>query len=113
MSSKELHVIEKRQLVTLVNKKENIYESGFWPPSKMPEELVPKLVGGMIYLHETKSAKSWLGGLVLRYHTENENQQYLGRLVFTFKATREGQGARWKGRDDTMEWVGGIVDSAP
>ena len=55
MSKKELHVIEKRDLLITLDAKEFIYESGYWPASQVPESLAPDLIGGTLYLHETKA----------------------------------------------------------
>jgi hypothetical protein len=108
MGVRELHVIENKGLVTLLDTKHFIYESGYWP---VPEPDAVRLIGGMLYLHQTKAKLSKFGGIVLAHRREEEIEQYRGRMVFKFQATKDARGVVWKGADHPTAWIGGVVDS--
>jgi hypothetical protein len=106
---KVLHVIEKRGLLELFgNKKDFIDESGYWP---LQDADAVQLLHGMLYLHKAKSEPSWLGGIVLSYRREELIEEFRGLIVFKFKASNEGKNVRWKGKDHSMAWIGGVVDA--
>jgi hypothetical protein len=106
----ELHVIEKQGLVILLDKERCIYESGYWP---VAESDAVRLIGGMLYLHQTKAKLSKFGGIVLAHRREEEIEQYRGRTVFKFQATKDARGVAWKGANHPMACIGGVVDSMP
>jgi hypothetical protein len=108
MGVKELHVIEKQGLVTPLDTKQFIYESGYWPVS---ESDAVDLTGGMLYLDPTKAARSTFGGIVLGHRREEEIEQYRGLVVFKFQATNDARGVVWRGADHSMAWIGGVIDS--
>ena len=84
------------------------YDSGDWDVT--PEDGA-RLVGGMIYLHETKSKGSYFGGKIDScYPTETDNSHRL-RIIFRFTFTPEGKGAKWCGTDHPRAWTGGVVEN--
>ena len=90
--------------------KHPLYESGHWDLT--PEE-AKNLVGGMIYLHQTKTKLSYFGGRIDDYRsveTENARSQ---RVVFIFTYRPEGKGAKWRGADHARAWTSGIIPDQP
>lgn len=101
-----LHVICKNGL-HLKKVGPDTYESGYWP---VAENDALRLIGGMLFLHEAKAARSYFGGIVENFRQAGTEWQQPERLVFTFRAARDGRGQRWHGRDDPMAWVSGVID---
>jgi len=67
--------------------------------------------GGWVYFHPTKAGTSVFGGVCL--HVEKvqvDDAAIEDRLVFEFRARREGSGNAWRGRDHMRAWTGGIVE---
>jgi hypothetical protein len=77
-----IHLIEKKNLFKLIDKENNICESGYWHISK---ETADKLINGNIYLHKNQKEPSYCGGVILSYRIQSEGE-YSGRKVFIFKA---------------------------
>ena len=112
-----IHVINKRnskkEPYGLVSCDNNIYCSGCWD---IDVEVAKKLIDGMIYLHKTKSYKSYFGGRiqeVTSVHLERDkelevvkrippdlNPKKLDRVVFKFEALQEGKYQEWQGESD-------------
>ncbi|MDP6806079.1 MAG: hypothetical protein QF902_12250 [Rhodospirillales bacterium] len=102
----ELHVICQRRLY-LTRIDDSTYESAYWPATV---EDARRLVGGMIYLHETKASRSYFGGVAKSYREADAESPHPRRLIFTFQPTQDGRGKSWRGRDDSMAWVGGVIE---
>lgn len=113
MLMKHLHLICRRNGtgrlgVRLVDKEAKIYVSGRWVFSLDEAEM---LVGGMIFLHETKSDLSAFGGTVIDVqNTIADDKSQENRVEFTFKATPEAKGVAWSGASHSMAWTSGILD---
>lgn len=84
-----------------------VFDSGFWDLSEADAE---RLVGGMLYLHETKASPSYFGGVVRGFRVAGSDELAPGRIVFSVESTREGKGVAWKGAAHSMAWTGGLVD---
>ncbi len=82
------------------------FESGYW---RVSETDAKRLVGGKLYLHETKREASYFGGDILSYRLVT-GPEYHGTIVFTVRSTRDGRGAAWEGKDHDMAWNGEIVE---
>ena len=65
------------------------------------EDEAKALVGGMIYLHETKAEPSYFGGVVIDYRPA-DGAEYADRWVFTVASTLSGKNAAWMAR--TTAW---------
>lgn len=100
-----LHVI-CRAFLHVKKIDETSYESGYWPVS---EEYTNQLIGGMLFLHETKSERSYYGGTVKSFRKSGPESPHPGRMIFIFQPTADARGQRWRGQDDPMSWVGGVV----
>jgi hypothetical protein len=87
---KNIHLIERLDHMTMLNKEKAEWESGWWAvtPSKAEE-----LVGGHIYFHKQQAKPSFFGGLILGFRVETEGE-WSGRIVFTFRAGQEFKGIR-------------------
>lgn len=85
----------------------NEYTSGSWVIS---EEEAKALVGGRLYLHESKSEPSYFGGVVLDWHkTKRDSAAIEDGITFLIVSDREGKGAKWTGADHAMAWFSGVV----
>ncbi|NOK17642.1 hypothetical protein [Corallococcus carmarthensis] len=84
-----------------------IYNSGYWDFS--PEEAA-QLVGGTIYLHETKGKRSYFGGTVLSYEVvEVPEKANAKRIMFRIHSTAEAKNKEWRGTNHVRAWTGGIL----
>jgi hypothetical protein len=77
MGARELHVIENKGLVTLLDTKHFIYECGYWP---VLESDAVRLIGGMLYC--TKLKRNFQSLVASCSHRrEEEIEQYRGRIA--------------------------------
>ena len=86
------------------------YTTGYWGVS---EDGADKLIGGMVYLHETKGEPSYFGGRVAswRYATDDDSVEHAGDIIFTIQTNADGKGQPWSGRIHSMAWTSGLVES--
>jgi hypothetical protein len=101
-----LHVICRNSLGLSVTKFP-VFESGDWDISAADAE---RLVGGTLYLHETKGQHSYFGGSIIGYRELGPTEPLAGRIVFTVTSTREGKNVAWQGASHAMAWSSGAVD---
>ena len=112
-----IHIICKRAVsgskwsgrtgVYLIDPEKHIYASGKWD-IKIDDAL--KLVGGNLYLHETKGNKSDFGGKILEVQEASlPHKAREQRVEFIFQATLEHKGQVWRGASHTMAWNSGIL----
>lgn len=87
--------------------KHPVYESGTWDVS--PED-AQRLVGGLIFLHQSKAQPSYIGGVIDSFREVQTEMAHSRRIIFKFTSTAEGKGVRWQGADHSMAWTGGIVE---
>jgi hypothetical protein len=94
--------------VTRVEGRPGVWRSGDWD---MKPDDARSLIGGWIFLHETKAQASVFGGVVLDLReVVNTDLARSERVVFELEAKAEGKGARWRGASHAMAACGGIVD---
>jgi hypothetical protein len=83
-------LIEKLQKQRPVERGSEYWESGNW---KVAEKTAKSLVGARIYFHETKSKRSYYGGVITDFRvTPGEQADTPGRVSFIFVPDREGVG---------------------
>lgn len=82
------------------------FESGYWD---ITSDDASTLIGGMIYLHETKATPSYFGGTVKNYRIEEIDQAHSKRIVFTVLSQKAGKCVPWEGDQYSMAWTSGIV----
>jgi hypothetical protein len=91
-----------------------VFESGIWDTVTISEEDAKRLVGGMLYLHETKKAPSYFGGIVTGYRrgVRGEDKARKEGWIFTVVSTLEGKKKEWseKGRRDINAFYSGIIE---
>ena len=112
---KKLHLICRRVPdgigrygLECIDRKMHTYVSGKWD---FDLEEAKQLVGGMLFLHETKSEKSAFGGVITDVTTViAEGVRHQQRVEFTFTASKQGKGESWSGANHSMAWTSGIVD---
>ena len=82
------------------------YESGDWD---MPPEEAATLVGGMIYLHQTKGTRSYFGGRVESFREIDTDRAHGRRIIFKFSFTEAGRGTEWRGSSKPRAHSSGII----
>jgi len=108
---KKLHIICRREGigfkgVTRETDDRTIYSSGHWD---IPFEEAKLLIGGMIYLHPSKTEVSHFGGLVIDVRSViREECKRENRVVFVFRPLLEAKNVKWSGADHSMAWSSGI-----
>jgi hypothetical protein len=91
------------------NKVTTIWRSGLWDLS--PEE-AQSLVGGWIYLHPTKTARSEFGGIIEGFESVTDRSySHAKRIVFLVNNRPDERGHRWRGRSHGMAHNGGAVEA--
>ena len=104
---KTIHFICKdSQHLSRIEKGKDDYTCGNWDLSKADSD---KLVGGMIYLHQTKARPSYFGGKVLSVK-EIQTKDHDKRIVFTFTFAPECRGVAWQGTGRATAWTSGLLD---
>jgi hypothetical protein len=84
------------------------FESGYWD---IPDADADQLIGGMVYLHQTKNEPSYIGGIVKEVRQEKRPEHaHSDRWLIVFDAVEAGKGTAWRGADHTMAWYSGLVD---
>ena len=101
-----LHVICRRGLHLQVTSFP-VFESGYW---LLGEEEARRLQGGMLYLHETKSKRSYFGGMVRGWRISGLPGEPAGRIVLEVRSEAAAKGIPWQGADHSMAWSGGVLD---
>lgn len=97
-----------RQGVSLLDKDTHTYESGKWD-FKLQD--AKRLIGGDLYLHETKQTPSAFGGKVIDvYEVEADDVSRTVRVAFKFHFTPSHRGVNWQGASHSMAWCSGIID---
>lgn len=87
---------------------EDLWTSGYWD---IPLEDAETLVGGNLYLHETKSRPSRFGGRVIAVEeVECDGFARAKRVIFKILALPEARGVKWRGADHAMASYGKIMD---
>jgi hypothetical protein len=110
----------KREGLTPVPDEPNHYVSCCWD---LDLKEYQNLVGGMLYLHNSKSEKSFMGGVVKKveridlkvgseyYDPSSEARPArTNRIQITFESTREGRQISWRGMNHAMAWASGLID---
>lgn len=83
------------------------YTSGKW---YLPKGVVQSLIGGLIFLHESKTQTSYFGGLIYDWEdTPDPTKPNEDRVSFKFLAVTDGRFVRWSGRDHVMAWQSDVV----
>jgi hypothetical protein len=82
--------------------------SGYW---FLNDQEAEALIGGWLYLHETKASKSYRGGQISgvkhEIRTDVANKDRIGLI---FRPMVEAIGVAWRGQRHDMAWTGGLVE---
>jgi hypothetical protein len=78
-----IHIVEP--LKNFVKLQDKEWESGWW---SLEESKAEALIGSQIYFHKNRMEPSFFGGVITGYRVE-EDEQYRGRIVFTFRFSAE------------------------
>ena len=100
------------------------WKSGWWD---FTVEQIEELMGGKVYLHDTKRKVSYMGGTVVDYkeidmtsetiqklqklgHNDIITPKKTKRIVIVFQNELDERGRKWEGRDYSMNYSGDIID---
>lgn len=87
---------------------DNQYTSEAWD---FTPEQAASLIGGEIFFHRTKAAKSFFGGIISAFEEiDRQDLAHPERIKFTFTSTKEARNQPWRGSDYSMAWTSGIID---
>lgn len=83
------------------------FSSGRWDLS---EDVARSLVGGLIFLHQTKSSPSQFGGLIYEYYDDPDpTAAHEHRISFRFLALSDARYVDWQGASHAMAWTSGVT----
>jgi hypothetical protein len=113
---KVLHVINKQKVkgpglehLAPSPVEKDVWFSGYWD---IPLAEAETLVGGMLYLHETKAKPSRFGGKVLSVKPAIKSDlARIHRVIFKILASQDAKGVKWRGADHTMASYGKIIEA--
>jgi hypothetical protein len=83
------------------------WETGFWGVSKTD---AAALVGGMVYLHQSKGVRSYFGGRISSFREVQMEPARATKMVFGFVFEERGRDAQWQGAKHAMAVKGGVVN---
>ena len=91
------------------DKSNRSFRSGQWDISI---DDARSLVGGWVYLHSAKSARSEFGGLVVGFEpVVDHSLAHENRIILVIEKRMEGTEQRWRGKSHTMAHEGGTIDA--
>lgn len=113
---KKLHLICKRDEeghslkgLYRVDAEKHTWASGKWDIK--PEE-AKQLIGGKLFLHQSKTERSHFGGTVIGVNEVlAEDRARPDRVEFEFTFEPDARGVLWDGADHAMASYGGIIDA--
>jgi hypothetical protein len=70
-----------------------IFEAGYWNVSAKDAK---SLLGGLIYLHEIKTAQSYFGGRIKGFRTMEMPHEFAGQTAFLFESLSAARGIEWQ-----------------
>lgn len=84
--------------------------SGYWDISDHDAEL---LIGGWLYLHETKASRSYRGGRISGFkHEIRADVAHQDRIGLIFRPVVEAIGVAWRGKRHDRAWTSGLVEAS-
>lgn len=110
---KSIHLICERigarlKGLTVVDPKAGIYRSETWGISDVD---AVDLLGGWIYFHPTKAAKSEFGGRIVRTELSGHLTHHgVPEIAIVFESKSEARDRKWRGASHGMAWTGGLVE---
>ncbi len=79
------------------NLKETVQKSGIWESGNwvVTADEAQRLVGGTLYLHETKGKRSYFGGRITGFRPIVTNDKIKERTIFTFEFLPQAKDVAW------------------
>ena len=79
------------------NLKETVQKSGIWDSGNwvVTADEAQRLVGGTLYLHETKGKRSYFGGRITGFRPIVTNDKIKERTIFTFEFLPQAKDVAW------------------
>ena len=77
--------------------KETVQKSGIWDSGNwvVTADEAQRLVGGTLYLHETKGKRSYFGGRITGFRPIVTNDKIRERTIFTFEFRPQAKDVAW------------------
>jgi hypothetical protein len=72
--------------------RDGVHFTGWWALS---EDAARRLVGGSVFLHQTKATPSWYGGTILGYRVGQEGPRGENRIGFEFQFAQVARNVAW------------------
>lgn len=114
------NIADMGKAIHLINRRDGQRLHGMSPWSGQPggfrsccwiigDEQAAELIGGWVYLHETKSTPARFGGIILGF--EPGEADMADRKVMLFQGDGRSRGVRWRGASHGMAMSSGVVDA--
>jgi hypothetical protein len=75
----------------LLIRQNNVLRSGWWAVSEI---VARQLIGGILFLHQSSSSRSWKGGAIVDV-VASDHPDYPGRVGFLFVPHTQYDGVAW------------------
>ena len=111
--SKAIHLKNERQGIsrrglTKVVGERNGWRSCCW---LLTDEEQDALIGGWLYLHETKSTPSQFGGMIIGFEpAERDGAARSNGVAIVFRADSRARDQGWRGANHGMAWTSGVLE---
>jgi hypothetical protein len=102
-----LHLLCRDRLNLTRGGQPDTWESGFWDVSPADAST---LVGGMLYLHQSKGDRSYFGGRISSFREVDTDHVKKARIVFAFTFDAKARGASWQGAKHGIAVKSGVVN---
>ena len=110
---KSIHLICRRvpggslKGVDWIDRAERLCRSVSWDLS---QDDAHEIIGGWVYMHESKGDLSQFGGVVEDIEETNTlNSHGRPEVVIVLRSRKEAKGQKWRGKSHGMAWCGGVV----
>jgi len=77
--------------------KETVQKSGIWESGNwiVTADEAQRLIGGTLYLHETKGERSYFGGRITGFRPIVTDDKIKDRTIFTFEFFQQAKNVSW------------------
>lgn len=112
--TKAIHLINEREGLgrkglTLVDRQTDTWRSCCW---LLSEEDQNALLGGWLYLHDTKGKAASFAGQIIGFEAaKRETAAREDGVAILFRADRSARDQKWRGANHGMAYSSGIIDA--
>ena len=78
--------------------KETVQKSGIWDSGNwvVTADEAQRLIGGTLYLHETKGERSYFGGRITGFRPIVTDDRIQDRMILTFEFLQQARNVAWR-----------------